>query len=206
MSRYLWLLDAGHGGVIDGIPQTAGKRSPEWEKGILYEGVMNRIILGKVAKMMDNECLPYVVVTPEETDISLEERARRINKIAESSDCIALSFHCNAFTSESANGWSAFTTVGQTKSDKVAEVLYKHAKESKFKIRTDLSDGDMDKERMFFILRKTTFAPRPCPCVLIENFFMTNKKDYLFLMSEKGQNKIARAIFNAIKEIENEGV
>ena len=28
MSRYTWLLDAGHGGIIDGVYQTAGKRSP----------------------------------------------------------------------------------------------------------------------------------------------------------------------------------
>ena len=77
-------------------------------------------------------------------------------------------------------------------------MLYKHAKKSRFKLRFDYSDGDADKEANFYILKNTT-----CPAVLIENFFMTNKKDYNYLMSEKGQNKIAKVIFDAIKEIEN---
>ena len=36
-SKYVWILDNGHGGIIDGVYQTAGKRSPicstdrDWE-------------------------------------------------------------------------------------------------------------------------------------------------------------------------------
>ncbi len=29
MARYTWLLDPGHGGIIDGVYQTAGKSSPD---------------------------------------------------------------------------------------------------------------------------------------------------------------------------------
>ena len=33
------ILDAGHGGMINGKYQTKGKRSPVWEDGsVLYEG------------------------------------------------------------------------------------------------------------------------------------------------------------------------
>ena len=39
------LLDAGHGGIIDGKYQTSGKRSPKWKDGTQYfEGVGNRQI------------------------------------------------------------------------------------------------------------------------------------------------------------------
>jgi N-acetylmuramoyl-L-alanine amidase len=39
------ILDAGHGGIIDGVYQTHGKRSPIWEDGSQYfEGVGNRQI------------------------------------------------------------------------------------------------------------------------------------------------------------------
>ena len=39
MSQYTWLLDPGHGGIIDGVYQTAGKRSPKFPDGsVLYEG------------------------------------------------------------------------------------------------------------------------------------------------------------------------
>lgn len=200
MSSFFWLLDSGHGGVINGVPQTAGKRSPDWEKGILYEGESNRDIVSRVKNLLKKENIDFLEVTPELKDISLSERVRRVNSTAnKNKKSILLSFHSDAFTSEKANGWSAFTTKGETKSDKIASVLYKHAKKAKFKVREDFSDGDPDKEVDFFVLRKTI-----CPAVLIENFFMTNKKDYNFLMSEKGKNKIAKTIVNAIKELENE--
>lgn len=201
MSKYLWLLGGGHGGVIDGVPQTAGKRSPDWEKGILYEGESNRRILEKVKSLLDAECINNINIVPEVKDISLGERVRRVNRYASKSKCIYLSFHSDAFRLETARGWSAFTTKGKTKSDAVADVLYKHAKNHNFKLRTDFADGDIDKEANFYVLKNTT-----CPAVLIENFFMTNKKDYAFLISEKGQDKIAKVIFNAIKEIETYGV
>ena len=47
-SKYTWLLDAGHGGMIDGEYQTAGKRSPEFEFGQYFEGVGNREIVKKM--------------------------------------------------------------------------------------------------------------------------------------------------------------
>lgn len=201
MSKFIWLLDNGHGGVIDGVPQTAGKRSPDWDKGILYEGVSNRLILAKVKELLDKSCIKNLVVTPEVKDISLAERVRRVNAYNRSKNCILLSFHSDAFTSETANGWSAYTSIGETKSDKVATELYKQAKASKFNLREDNSDGDPDKEADFYILKNTS-----CPAVLIENFFMTNKKDYDFLMSEKGQDKIAKVIFTAIKNIDKNGL
>jgi len=53
MSHYTWLLDPGHGGIIDGIYQTAGKRSPLFPDGsVLYEGEFNRDIV----RMIMNLC------------------------------------------------------------------------------------------------------------------------------------------------------
>lgn len=51
MSKYLWLLDPGHGGVIDGEYQTPGKRSPLLEDNKqLYEGEFNRAIVQRILK------------------------------------------------------------------------------------------------------------------------------------------------------------
>ena len=48
-SNYLWILDNGHGGIIDGEYQTAGKRSPIWEDGSqLFEGEFNRAIVDRL--------------------------------------------------------------------------------------------------------------------------------------------------------------
>jgi N-acetylmuramoyl-L-alanine amidase len=198
MQKYIYLLDPGHGGVINGIPQTAGKRSPAWEKGILYEGVSNRDFCKRVKELCDKACINAVILVPEKTDISLKERVKRANKYT---NAVLLSIHSDAFSSESANGWSSFTHFGETKSDAVAEILYKYAREAKLKIRHDYSDGDSDKEANFYILSKTK-----CPAVLIENLFMTNKKDYETLNSEKGREKLAQIIFKSIKEIEKNGI
>ena len=51
MSRYTWLLDPGHGGIIDGVYQTAGKRSPIFPDGsVLYEGEFNRSVVKHLLK------------------------------------------------------------------------------------------------------------------------------------------------------------
>ena len=52
MSKYTWLLDPGHGGIIDGVYQTAGKRSPKFPDGsVLYEGEFNRDVVGRIIKL-----------------------------------------------------------------------------------------------------------------------------------------------------------
>lgn len=202
MSKFVWILDAGHGGVINGVPQTAGKRSPNWEKGILYEGVINRLIVDKVFCMCQNQGISAIKLVENDKDIPLSERVKKVNSIHRATGKANLiSVHCDAFTKESANGWSAFTSYGKTKSDKIATELYKKAKDYKFKLRTDGSDGDPDKEAGFYVLRKTN-----CPAVLVENLFMTNKEDYEVLMSEEGREKLARVIFRAIKNIEKNGL
>lgn len=106
---------------------------------------------------------------------------------------VYLSVHLNAFGSEgkwlSATGWSAYTTKKQNNSDKFADCLYDAAETILSpigkKIRTDRSDGDRDFEEDFYVLAKS-----PCPAVLTENFFMTNKDDVEYLLSDKGKKDI----------------
>ena len=58
-SKYLWILDNGHGGMIDGVYQTPGKRSPVWPDGTqLFEGEFNRAI---VDRLMKNK---FLYITP----------------------------------------------------------------------------------------------------------------------------------------------
>ena len=73
-------------------------------------------------------------------------------------------------------------------------------------MRTDFSDGDLDKERRFYVLTKTKM-----PAVLTENFFMDNFEEFKnILMTPKGRQKIiafhVNAIVRAKVEIFNESV
>jgi len=198
MNKYAFLLDPGHGGVINGKPQTPGKRSPNWENGVLFEGVSNRDLARRVKELCDKDCIICVNLVPEDQDVSLRQRVERANKYKNG---IYISIHSDAFGKESANGYSVYTYFGQSKSDKVAEIMYKFAKEAKLKLRVDKSDGDQDKEANFYVLKHTRG-----PAVLVENLFMTNKEDYKKLNSEKWREKLANIIFKTIKEIDKNGL
>ena len=75
----VFLIDAGHGGIIDGEYQTSGKRSPKWPDGRqLFEGEFNRDIRNRVCEMMDRVGLHYKKIADTEEDVPLHERSKAI--------------------------------------------------------------------------------------------------------------------------------
>lgn len=185
----LIILDNGHG------KETPGKRSPIWSDGSqLFEWQFNRDIVQRIAYRLTQENIRHLLLVHEDTDISLKERCKRANEIYKlNPDAILISIHGNA---GGGTGWEAYTSVGNTKSDKYAEILYNTAEKffPEWKIRKDLTDKDQDKEENFYILKHTS-----CPAILTENFFMDTEKDCRFMMSEEGKNKIAEMHVQAIK-------
>ena len=203
-SKYLWIFDNGHGGMISGVYQTPGKRSPVWPDGSqLFEGEFNRAIVNRLAKMCEANNIDYINLVATPKDISLSERVTTANRLAKSSEkpCIYISIHANGFSDEAANGWEVFTSPGETKSDKIATILYEKA-EAEFPGRTmrpSTVDGDPDKEANFYVLVHTTM-----PAILSENFFMTNSKEcHEILMTESGRDRIAKIHFEMIQQVEN---
>ncbi len=74
-SNYLWIFDNGHGGIIDGVYQTSGKRSPKWDDGsILYEGEFNRAIVNRLMKLCDDAGMECVNLVDTQEDIPLSKR------------------------------------------------------------------------------------------------------------------------------------
>jgi len=204
---YVWILDNGHGGIIDGVYQTAGKRSPVWEDGTqLFEGEFNRAVVKRIINLCEKEGIECINLVDTEKDLSLRWRTDKANDIyrerqqSDGKKCIYVSVHANGFNKESAHGWSVYTTVGETKSDKIAQVLHEKAKAEfpDHKMRMDTRDGDADKEANFWVLRKVVM-----PSILSENFFMTNREESRLLLSEEGRDRIAKIHFEMIKEIEN---
>jgi len=198
--KYHWLLDNGHGGIKDGVYTTAPKKMHTFEDGMtVYEGDFNRKVVNKIASKLKELCIDYTIIVPELDDISLEERVRRADaQYAIDKSCIFVSVHGNG---GGGSGFEVFTSVGQTRSDKIAEVFFKTL-EAEFPEKTarrDTTDGDSDKEAQFYLLRKTD-----CPAILTENFFMDTYKDALLMLSDEGQERIANAHVAAIMKIEAE--
>ena len=203
---YVWILDNGHGGIIDGVYQTSGKRSPKWEDGTqLFEGEFNRAVVKRIIKMCEKDGIECINLVDKEKDLSLRWRTDKANDIyrerqqSDGKKCIYVSIHANGFNKESAHGWSVYTTVGETKSDKIAQILHEKAKAEfpTHKMRMDTRDGDADKESNFWVLRKVVM-----PSILSENFFMTNREESKLLLSEEGRDRIAKIHYQMIKEVE----
>lgn len=178
------LIDNGHGS------DTPGKRSPD---GIFREYKWCREIAEAIVRDLVSKGYDAERIVTEDNDISLRERVARVNawcnKLGKN-NVILVSIHVNAAANsgwQKARGWSAYTSVGNTKSDHLAEYLYQQAKQSfsGMKIRTDRQDGDSDWEENFYILKNTL-----CPAVLTENFFQDNQEDVSYLISLAGRNAV----------------
>lgn len=203
-SKYLWILDNGHGGIIDGVYQTAGKRSPIWDDGTqLFEGEFNRAIVKRIAKYCDKNKIDYINLVDTNEDVPLSTRVKMANEVYRESEkpCIYISVHANGFSDASANGWEVFTSPGETQSDAIATALYEEAEKEfpRYKMRKDTTDGDVDKESSFYVLIHTAM-----PAVLSENFFMTNEKECKnILLNEEGRDRVAKIHTEMINKIES---
>ncbi len=194
----LVLLDNGHGGLIAGAYQTPGKRSPVWEDGSqLFEGEFNRAIVNGVVQQLTRLGIPYVVITPEYRDITLETRVRRANQY-DPTDSFFLSVHANA---GGGTGSEIFTSPGETRSDAIATLFGESFRRvfPERRLRTDLQDGDLDKERRFYVLTRTRM-----PAVLTENFFMDNEAECReLLMTPEGRARVVDYHVAAIREVQD---
>lgn len=190
------MIDAGHG------INTKGKRSPD---GRLLEYRYARRVASEVVRRLAADGYQAGLVTPEDADIPLDERASRVNAWCDRmgrDKVLLVSVHCNAAGPGdrwmNARGWEAWTSPGQTRGDLLAECLYDAAQKhlpAGTPIRTDLSDGDRDKEARFTILNRTR-----CAACLTENLFQDNKDDVDYLLSDEGFEAIVRLHVDGIKE------
>lgn len=179
------ILDNGHG------LNTPGKRSPD---GTLIEAIYTRQLVKDLASELEKLGHTVHILVPEQEDIPLNVRVKRINAICRAKgieNTILISIHVNAAGNGSkwlnATGWSVYTCKGQTESDRLADCLCEAAI-NHFpgrRIRTDFSDGDPDWEENFSLLSNTL-----CPAVLTENFFMDSRSDLEYLQSRVGKQAV----------------
>lgn len=191
------------------LKSTPGKCSPDKK---FYEYKYSREVCQAVKVALED--LGYTVfIDVEDEDLpnvnqskELCLRCKIVNDLQKIyKNCIYISIHVNAAGNGTkwmnATGWSAYTSVGVTSADRLAECLYNSAKKNLKgkKLRTDTTDKDSDIESNFYVLKNTN-----CPAVLTENFFQDNKEDVKYLTSDEGFHQIVRlhieGILNYIKD------
>lgn len=207
------LVDNGHGQQVLGksspLLEGSGVNVPSEfvEKGRFKEWKYTRVIANQIVDKLKDMGYDARLVTPEGSDVSLAERIRRINTVCNkegAANVLMISVHANAVGDSSkwmeGKGWEAYTTRGETISDKLAEFLYKRANSniSGRKIREDWTDGDRDKEADFYIIKKSK-----CAAVLTENFFYDNKDDLKYLTSDEGVHAVVRLHIEGIIDFIN---
>ena len=189
------LIDNGHG--LD----TPGKHSPD---GTFREAIYTRQIAQRIVFDLQDRDYDAELLVPEDEDISLIERVRRVNAacfLLGTQNVILVSIHVNAAGNGSkwlnATGWSVYTCKGQTESDRLADCLCEAAIKHfpGRRIRTDFSDSDPDWEENFSLLSNTL-----CPAVLTENFFMDSRSDLEYLQSRAGKQAVVDTHIEGIIE------
>lgn len=185
------LLDAGHGGWHDGKYMTPPKNGKWYDHGefIFYEGVFNRQICFLLIQEFRQRKIQHEIVYHEFMDIPLQDRVRLANKIGGD---LFLSIHSNAGKGK---GFEVYTSLGQTKSDAIAERFVKGFEKEfpEWGVRKDILDKDGDRERDFYVLKNTKM-----PAVLLELLFFDEINQARFLNTLEGQKRIVKSIINSI--------
>lgn len=185
------LLDNGHG------VNTKGKCSPDKR---LKEYAYTRELTKMIYEKLNSFGHTAILVTPEETDISLRIRVDRINKYCKkygTKNCILISVHCNAAGSDgkwhTASGWSDWIgTNASNKSKVLGKCLYEQAE--KYKLQ---GNRYVPKEKYwtanYYICNKSN-----CPAVLTENLFQDNREEVDWILTDKGKQTLVDLHVNGI--------
>lgn len=166
------------------LKSTPGKCSPDKS---IREYEYSRKLCKAIKEILESKGVTtYIDIIDDDLNVTTsQELVKRVNFVNSIPNSIYVSIHLNGAGDGSkwmnGSGWECYTTPGKTNSDKLAECLYNAAKKQGLKLRTDTSDGDMDKEANLFVIKKTN-----CPAVLTENLFQDNKEDVKFLLSDEG--------------------
>lgn len=184
-------IDAGHG------RNTPGKRSPD---GVFREWAWCKDVAEIVVETLRRRGYDCFLVNPEETDITLAERCRRINRVIEGSytdKVLSVSIHCNAAGNGkqwyNARGWEVYTyTSPSPNSVKLAKAIYEAAKDAGFRTRPE-SHQQCYRKKNLAMCREPH-----CPAVLVEHFFMDNREDCQYLLSPLSIYECAEVLVSGI--------
>lgn len=191
------ILDRGHATLSnDKKYATAGKQWKFPDGLHVYEGYENQKYTEAIARyaLLEGFKVEYTVKPNDPKDPSLENRVQFANTLKDRKTSLFVSIHNNA---GGGVGTEVFTSVGKTQSDSFAEGIINEISKAfpDRKMRTDLKDGDKDKEENFYVLKNTSM-----PAVLLEIGFFDNRQDYEWLSNKINIDRVARAVVEGIKQ------
>lgn len=204
------IIDVAHGKNVSGkcspiigdeyneYPNVINNRFREWKWS---RDIGLKLSLRLDALSIANE---FVIAPNDENECGLKQRRILTNTIANSThgSCLMLSIHANAFGNgedfQKPRGFSVWTSIGKTKSDGYATIIYNSVKgiADSFPMRQEYSDNDVDYESNFYVLMCK------CPAVMLEVAFYTNLDDLKLLIDEEFNDKLVERLVEAIEMME----
>lgn len=187
------VLDAAHG--ID-VP---GKRSPD---GMHMEYVWSRMICKQLGEELAQLGFTVCYTVTGDDEPGLTTRVKR-GMMFPAERKLFLSLHNNAAGNGMnwmrASGVEIFTSPGQNKADKCAEIIIQQLRNDfpELKFRLDHSDGDADKEARFTVINTDRYWG-----VLLEWLFQDNLYDCVLLRNAAYNKKLVKSLVNAVLSIE----
>lgn len=179
---YVVCLDAGHGGTDSGAVGPSG----------LKESDMTLDVCKRARDLLS----PYVkVIMTRETEGATISLTRRADYANENRANVFVSYHFNSADSKKANGFEIFSTRGQNNSDKLATAIFKRHSDlfpNQTK-RQDWSDGDVDKEAGFSVIRRAD-----CPAVLVEGEFIHTALGETWISLDNTRQLMAQAVAEGV--------
>ena len=187
------LIDNGHG------EDTLGKCSPDKR---LREYAYCREIARRVSRQLSLHGIDAILITPEEKDVALRERVRRVNSWARKlgkENVLMVSIHNNAAGSDgkwhTATGFSVFISKNASdKSKRLARIFTENA------AAMGLGGNRSVPKEKYWVRSLAMTRDTICPAVLTENLFQDNKEDVAFLMSEEGMRAVTELHVKSIKD------
>jgi N-acetylmuramoyl-L-alanine amidase len=200
MSKYLYIFDAGHGGLHPetGEYQTAGKRMVK-DGTVFYEGVNNRDNVFRILEAMEEADLEAIDIVNDWRDIPLNERVRRANELARGRKCVYISIHSDA----NSNGtqWNQASGIGTyvyKNGSSNSNALAKYMNQELVCNFSGIAKDRRVKKCEFYVVRKTN-----CPAVLLELGFHTNEKEVKLMQGEDWKNRVVKSIVDACQIFES---
>lgn len=188
---------------------TPGKRSPD---GLFREYLFSREVLEIVKLGLIANGVKVKLIAPESEPTTNSIRNNRVVEANKIDNAFYFALHNNAAGNgkewKTARGIEIWTSVGQTASDIYATQIFIALRKefekdfSDFSLfwRTDMRDGDVDKEANFIELMSKH------PSVLLEFLFMDNKADLSYLNDKTIKSRLANVLIDELTKIANEKV
>ena len=194
--KYFLTVDSGHGWL------TGGKRSID---GSLRENEFNTAIEDKLTLLVNFSGIAYSQTAPGWKDEGLQmrkaiERKLFLDAQRDAKQLIGVSIHADAFVKDTrANGFCVYYYKKGSRESEQGKILARHIADSI--IESDRKNAHVIRPRHdngikgqnYFMLRETKGI-----WILIENAFMTEKRDLKYLKDDGFRNDRALAIFNGL--------